>query len=94
MGPGERILIAHDLPMSLAEAAEEMGKLGEGWYLPRDPHAQIEELLADGHVQLEREGPERIYAYLQPKDGGVLTAEGKTVTEALLNLYVKVRDGA
>lgn len=94
MARPSQLLIAHDLPMSLAEAADEMGKLGEGWYLPRDPYAQIDELLAEGQLSIEREGPEQIYAYLHQNGGQtVIQGQGETVTAALLEVYGKVRDG-
>jgi hypothetical protein len=91
MERGSRLLIAHDLPMPVAEVADEMRKLGEGWYMPRDPYAQLDELLAEGQVQLEREGPEKVYAYLHPQEGTVIVGHGETVTAALLAVYDGLR---
>ena len=90
MAPPSRLLIAHDLPMEIG-ALEPLQMLGDGWYLPRDPFAQIDELLMDGHVQIEREGPERIVAYLHPDEGAVIVGQGATTSEALLAVYNGLR---
>lgn len=94
MAARDRMLVAHDLPMSLADAGMELGKLGEGWYFPPDPFAMIDELLAEGQISVEREGVGRIYAYLHPKAGDVVTGDGATPEEALRVIYRKLRDGS
>lgn len=94
MAPPDRILIAHDLPMSLAEAADELKKLGEGWYMPRNPFAQIDELLVQGTILIEREGATKVSAFLHAEGGEVvLNGIGEDTSGALAELYRKLVGG-
>lgn len=91
MGLRERMVVAHDLPMRLTDAAEELHKLGDGWYFVRDPETQIEELLAFGKLYIERETPGRVYVHLErPGTEPMLTAVGTDTTSALAALYAKL----
>lgn len=92
MGRPDRMVIAHDLPMRLSDAADELAKLDGDWYFARDPAAQIEELLAFGKVFVERETPGRVYAHLEREGGGMVTATDATVSGALLKVYNQLED--
>lgn len=89
---GNRVVMAHDLPMPADEIARHMQAIAENgdWYFVRDPALQINELLSRGDLTIFRDddGRVRVHMLVAP----VIKAEGDSVEEALLNLWQKTSE--